>query len=108
MSGLIVLFWFVADGVALRYLVGHLYLLYRPILRASHRSYSSGSCPACMFYGMLSVCRPLTEIPTILMYPDDTIARKVNESDASAFAKICGCFPSQGEHVWIVLSKIEI
>lgn len=27
---------------------------------------------------------------------DDTIARKVNSSDASAFAKICGCFPSQG------------
>jgi hypothetical protein len=27
---------------------------------------------------------------------DDTIARKVNTSDASAFAKICGCFPSQG------------
>lgn len=27
---------------------------------------------------------------------DDTIARKVNASDASAFAKICGCFPSQG------------
>jgi hypothetical protein len=30
---------------------------------------------------------------------DDTIARKVNASDASAFAKICGCFPSQGELV---------
>ncbi len=28
---------------------------------------------------------------------DDTIARKVNASDASAFAKICGCFPSQGK-----------
>ena len=27
---------------------------------------------------------------------DDTIARKVNTSDASQFAKICGCFPSQG------------
>ena len=27
---------------------------------------------------------------------DDTIARKVNESDASAFAQICGCCPSQG------------
>jgi hypothetical protein len=27
---------------------------------------------------------------------DDTIARKVNSSDASAFAKICGCFPSRG------------
>lgn len=30
------------------------------------------------------------------MILDDTIARKVNASDASAFAKICGCFPSQG------------
>lgn len=28
---------------------------------------------------------------------DDTIERKVNSSDASAFAKICGCFPSQGK-----------
>jgi hypothetical protein len=27
---------------------------------------------------------------------DDTIARKVNASDASAFTHICGCFPSQG------------
>jgi hypothetical protein len=31
---------------------------------------------------------------------DDTIARKVNSSDASAFAKICGCFPAQ---VWGVI-----
>lgn len=27
---------------------------------------------------------------------DDTIQRKANGSDASAFAQICGCFPSQG------------
>jgi hypothetical protein len=27
---------------------------------------------------------------------DDTIARKVNSSDASAFAQVCGCCPSQG------------
>ena len=27
---------------------------------------------------------------------DDTIARKVNASDASAFARICGCCPAQG------------
>lgn len=27
---------------------------------------------------------------------DDTIKRKANASDASAFADICGCFPSQG------------
>ncbi|KAF7322539.1 hypothetical protein HMN09_00032400 [Mycena chlorophos] len=31
---------------------------------------------------------------------DDTIARKVNSSDASAFARICGCCPSQ---VWGVI-----
>ncbi|KAJ7577537.1 peptidase M50B-like-domain-containing protein [Mycena floridula] len=31
---------------------------------------------------------------------DDTIARKVNSSDASAFARICGCCPSR---VWGVL-----
>jgi hypothetical protein len=33
----------------------------------------------------------------VLRPADDTIARKVNASDASAFAKICGCFPSQGK-----------
>lgn len=27
---------------------------------------------------------------------DDTIARKVNTSDASAYAEICGCCPSKG------------
>ena len=27
---------------------------------------------------------------------DDTITRKVNASDASAFAHVCGCCPSQG------------
>jgi len=31
-----------------------------------------------------------------LFATDDTIARKVNASDASAFAHICGCCPSQG------------
>jgi hypothetical protein len=35
---------------------------------------------------------------------DDTIARKVNASDASAFAKICGCFPSQGNGTILFLS----
>ena len=29
---------------------------------------------------------------------DDTIARKVNGSDASSFAEICGCCPSQGNN----------
>lgn len=28
--------------------------------------------------------------------PDDTLARKVNTSDASEFARICGCCPSRG------------
>ena len=32
----------------------------------------------------------------ILPQTDDTIARKINSSDASAFADICGCCPSQG------------
>jgi len=64
MTGLIILFWFVAGGVALRYFV--------------------------LFVGVMSCMR----------IPDDTIARKVNTSDASAFAKICGCFPSQ---VWGVI-----
>ncbi|THV05121.1 hypothetical protein K435DRAFT_826609 [Dendrothele bispora CBS 962.96] len=35
---------------------------------------------------------------------DDTIKRKVNTSDASAFAKICGCCPSQ---VWGVIWLIQ-
>jgi len=34
---------------------------------------------------------------------DDTVARKVNASDASAFARICGCCPSQ---VWGVIWTI--
>ncbi|KAJ3966592.1 peptidase M50B-like-domain-containing protein [Lentinula raphanica] len=68
MSGLIVLFWFVAGGVALRYLV--------------------------LFIGVMSCMYCLWDII------DDTISRKVNSSDASQFAKICGCCPSQ---VWGVL-----
>jgi len=68
MSGLIVLFWFVAGGVALRYFV--------------------------LFIGVMSDLYVLWDVI------DDTIARKVNNSDASAFARICGCFPSQ---VWGVI-----
>ncbi|PBK62907.1 hypothetical protein ARMSODRAFT_963747 [Armillaria solidipes] len=68
MSGLIVLFWFVADSVALRYFV--------------------------LFIGVMSCMYVLWDVI------DDTIARKVNTSDASAFAKVCGCFPSQ---VWGVI-----
>ncbi|KAH9011632.1 peptidase M50B-like-domain-containing protein [Lactarius pseudohatsudake] len=68
MSGLIILFWFIKGGVALRYLV--------------------------LFIGVMSCMYVLWDVV------DDTIARKVNSSDASAFAKICGCFPSQ---VWGVI-----
>ncbi|KIM55207.1 hypothetical protein SCLCIDRAFT_1221350 [Scleroderma citrinum Foug A] len=68
MSGLIVLFWFVEGGEALRYLV--------------------------LFIGVMSDLYVLWDVI------DDTIARKVNNSDASAFARICGCFPSQ---VWGVI-----
>ncbi|KAJ7692351.1 peptidase M50B-like-domain-containing protein [Mycena olivaceomarginata] len=68
MAGLIILFWFVAESVALRFLV--------------------------LFIGVMSCMYVLWDVI------DDTIARKVNSSDASAFAKICGCFPSQ---VWGVI-----
>lgn len=67
-SGLVVLFWFVEGGVALRYFI--------------------------LFIGVMSCMYALWDIV------DDTIERKVNSSDASAFAKICGCFPSQ---VWGVI-----
>jgi len=72
MSGLIILFWFVAGGVALRYLV--------------------------LFIGVMSCLYCVWDII------DDTIARKINSSDASAFAKICGCCPSQ---VWGVIWLIQ-
>jgi len=68
MSALIVLFWFVAGGIALRYLV--------------------------LFIGVMSCLYVVWDVI------DDTIARKVNSSDASAFAHICGCCPSQ---VWGVI-----
>ncbi|GLB37114.1 putative peptidase M50B-like [Lyophyllum shimeji] len=72
MSGLVVLFWFVGGGVALRFFV--------------------------LFIGVMSCMYVLWDVI------DDTIARKVNESDASAFAKICGCFPSR---VWGVIWLIQ-
>jgi len=38
---------------------------------------------------------------------DDTIKRKVNESDASAFAEICGCCPSRVWGViWLIIAFI--
>ncbi|KDQ29027.1 hypothetical protein PLEOSDRAFT_1063774 [Pleurotus ostreatus PC15] len=72
MSGIIVLFWFVAGGIALRYLV--------------------------LFIGVMSCMYVLWDVI------DDTIARKVNTSDASAFADICGCCPSR---VWGVIWLVQ-
>ena len=38
---------------------------------------------------------------------DDTIKRKVNSSDASVFAEICGCCPSQVWGViWLIIAFI--
>jgi len=72
MTGLIILFWFVAGGAALRYLV--------------------------LFIGVMSCLYVIWDVI------DDTIARKVNASDASAFARICGCCPAQ---VWGVIWLIQ-
>jgi len=47
-----------------------------------------------LFIGVMSCLYVLWDVI------DDTIARKVNSSDASAFAQICGCCPSQ---VWGVI-----
>jgi len=75
MSGLIIAFWFIAQGVALRYLV--------------------------LFIGVMSCMYVLWD--TI----DDTIKRKVNTSDASAFAEICGCCSSQVWGViWLIIAFI--
>ncbi|KAJ7632215.1 peptidase M50B-like-domain-containing protein [Roridomyces roridus] len=73
--GLILLCWFVAGSVALRYLV--------------------------LFVGVMSCLYALWDII------DDTIARKENSSDASAFAKICGCCPSQvWGFIWLIQAFI--
>ncbi|TFK46342.1 hypothetical protein OE88DRAFT_1638323 [Heliocybe sulcata] len=75
MAALIVLFWFVAGGVALRYLI--------------------------LFIGVMSCLYVLWDVI------DDTISRKVNSSDASAFAKICGCCPSQvWGVVWLMIAFV--
>jgi len=71
-TGLILLFWFVGGGVALRYLV--------------------------LFIGVMSCLYCVWDVI------DDTIARKVNNSDASEFARICGIFPSR---VWGVIWLIQ-
>jgi len=72
MSGLIVLFWFVGEGVALRFLV--------------------------LFIGVMSCLYCLWDVI------DDTVARKVPNSDASEFARICGCCPSR---VWGVIWLVQ-
>jgi hypothetical protein len=72
MSGLIVFFWFIGGGVALRYLV--------------------------LFIGVMSCLYCVWDII------DDTVIRKVENSDASAFARICGCCPSR---VWGVIWTIQ-
>jgi len=75
MSGLILAFWFIGQGIALRYLV--------------------------LFIGVMSCMYALWD--TI----DDTIARKVNNSDASEFAKRYGCCPSQvWGVVWLIIAFI--
>jgi len=75
MSGLIILFWFVADAVALRYFV--------------------------LFIGVMSCLYVLWDVI------DDTIRRKVNNSDASAFADICGCCPSRVWGViWLIIAFV--
>ncbi|KAG2365866.1 peptidase M50B-like-domain-containing protein [Suillus spraguei] len=75
MSGMIVVFWLVADSVALRYFV--------------------------LFIGVMSDLYVLWDVI------DDTIARKVNSSDASAFARVCGCFPSQAWGlIWLIIAFI--
>ena len=69
----------------------------RAFVGAVHRRHVVSLCPLgrnrC---GFLLNNGPMA-ILTVLCSADDTIARKVNSSDASAFAKICGCFPSQGK-----------
>jgi len=75
MTGLIILFWFVADAVALRYFV--------------------------LFIGVMSCMYVLWDVV------DDTIRRKVNNSDASAFADVCGCCPSRVWGViWLIVAFI--
>jgi len=52
-----------------------------------------------LFVGVMSCMYVLWDIV------DDTIARKVNSSDASAFADICGCCPSQVWGVfWLIIA----
>lgn len=83
MAGLIVAFWFIAGGVALRFLV-----LFIGVMSCLYVIWD--------VIGMLSYHESRSIILNLRYHSDDTIARKVNSSDASAFAHICGCCPSQG------------
>ena len=83
MTGLIVLFWFVAGGVALRYFV-----LFIGVMSCMYVVWDViGQCATPIF---------VKENDSEKKYVDDTLARKVNGSDASEFARICGCCPSRG------------
>ncbi|KZV83563.1 hypothetical protein EXIGLDRAFT_728215 [Exidia glandulosa HHB12029] len=75
MAGLVILLWFVAESVALRFFI--------------------------LFMGVMSCMYVLWDII------DDTIARKVNSSDAAQFSHICGCFPSQVWGViWLIIAFV--
>jgi len=73
LGALIILAWFIANSVALRYFI--------------------------LFVGVMSCMYSIWDII------DDTIDRKVNESDASKFAEVCGCCSSQVWGVfWLLIS----
>lgn len=75
MSGITVMFWFVAGGIGLRYFV--------------------------LFVGVMSCMYVLWDVV------DDTLARKVNTSDASVFAERYGCCPSRvWGFVWLIVAFI--
>ena len=103
MSGLIVLFWFAGGGVALRYLVGIGFtgLSFDVLTLPSSGTLYWGHVMfvLCMGYnrlvGMGMNISSRTYSKSLVL--DDTVVRKVENSDASAFARICGCCPSQGK-----------
>ncbi|KIY48278.1 hypothetical protein FISHEDRAFT_43437 [Fistulina hepatica ATCC 64428] len=55
-----------------------------------------------LFIGVMSCMYVLWDVI------DDTIARKVNSSDASAFAEICGCCPSQGMCIAVLTRLLHL
>lgn len=59
-------------------------------------------------------CHRLVHSPSIAVLQvtnrlatDDTLARKVNTSDASEFARICGCCPSRGTFLHLVFISLN-